>query len=340
MDYKSTFAFLEFFDRAKAIQNLYYDHCYSALYNQKIGEKVDYDRILNSLSTIEDLVDALNCEIIQFENKTNCDPICSSALNSLKRYLYQILVCKNLLFKVTSRLQKKANEFFFSYPFFLYAKDIKTLDHSMQELESTGNKLQDDYEKMVYSLKMGSAHDMIDILDFDDRYHIEAKQLISKSGIKYYVSTSKVETINANAETSILIWNMVGYLVESADILPGFCSYITFLCLVPFVHYGWFVLLGISLGMRFIGSLLSFIPSLFLFNFLNKILHFYIKFILVLPIICIALSFFSYDWQVGIIFVVADFLLNLVSLMTINSYDNRLSYNDKVVDLISAKYNF
>ncbi len=148
---------LELFKRAKGIQDLYYDHCYTVVYGQKPGDRIDYGDLFNSMFHVKNLVGILFDDIAQYESNQEHNPALLPAFDSLKCYLNQLLVCKELLSKIASKLREKASGSFLSYPFLIYIKDTKELRQSMRTLELDGDRLQDNYEKMINAFENESS---------------------------------------------------------------------------------------------------------------------------------------------------------------------------------------
>ena len=144
--------FLELFKRAKGIQDYYYDKCYTAVYAQKFGDRIAYDDVFNALFHVKNLINLILDDIAPLECILCNEPSCLSAIDSLKKYLKQLLDCQEKLNGIVSKLHEKSNGSLFSYSYFRYAKDNAMLNHAMRVLESDANKLQDDYEIMLYSL--------------------------------------------------------------------------------------------------------------------------------------------------------------------------------------------
>ncbi len=194
----------DMFVRANGIQSLFYDRCYNPIYKQHLGDKVAYDDVFNALFHVKNASQYIFEEIENYESSLQNVPDCLLALGSLKEYLYQLLECQQELNDITFKLSEKAEGVLNAYPFFRYLKDTKRLDNNIRVLESKGNILQDNYEKMIRTLSVNRRPSLWDVDSFTSLYSF------IKEVFPYYVSTAK-------PKNSEMILNFMNYVLQSLE---------------------------------------------------------------------------------------------------------------------------
>ncbi len=194
----------DMFVRANGIQSLFYDRCYNPVYKQHLGDKVAYDDIFNALFHVKNASQYIFEEIENYESSLQNVPDCLLALGSLKEYLNQLLECQQELNDITFKLSEKAEGVLNAYPFLRYLKDTKRLDNAIRILESKGNVLQDNYEKMIHNLSVNRGPLLWDVDSFGTLYSF------IKEAFSYYVSKAK-------PKNSELVLSFMKYVLQSLE---------------------------------------------------------------------------------------------------------------------------
>ena len=161
----------------------------------------------------------------------------------------------------------------------------------------------------------------------------------TSTGLKFKLSTEKIVKLSSCQDemTMKIMWDKIGNVIESSELLPVFCAYASYIAIPYFFRISRIGLICVALIIHIIGMIISFVPSLFKIELVNIILHLYMKVIFLPPIFIIVGGYFSGNLIASIIFIVLDIILNIVLKWTIDGYDNRLPFNDKVAEMIFTK---
>ena len=134
-------------------QKLFYN-CYEAVYNQKVGERIDYQAVFQALDDLD--VQILNeensLESIKQEDIDLYTSVHTGALDILGTFLNSLKSCGKQLRILTEELYKKSQGAY--YDFSKYQADNASLHDLITENEVTADKLQDAYEKLINSFEM------------------------------------------------------------------------------------------------------------------------------------------------------------------------------------------
>lgn len=162
------------------------------------------------------------------------------------------------------------------------------------------------------------------------------EHMVTGSGLKYWVSTDKLNEILLHTDEDRIpnIKAKIDETIEAAEILPLFCSYASYIGFSLLTDFNNILLICISLFIHIIAVFMSHNPKLFRVRLINHMLHIYSKFMLAVPIVIIGLGIINGTIVRNVVFIVLDYLLNTVLKFTVDTYEKRLPFNDKVYYMV------
>lgn len=132
----------------------FFDNCYEAVYNQKVGERIDYQAVFQALDNLDEQIlhEENSLGSIKQENIDLYTSVHTGALDTLVTFLNSLKRCGKQLRVLAEGLYKKSQGAY--YEFSQYQADNSNLHDLITENEVIADELQDAYEKLINSFEM------------------------------------------------------------------------------------------------------------------------------------------------------------------------------------------